>query len=234
LPCTDCHRNVVDPRNPIERLDFLRSKFFYRPATTLGIRPRHVFSQGSEAAFSDFVENQAWIESKTVFAVLNLPGSNNDLDPWTNNVGTPAEQQQEFDSRLAADLEWLDHVFELAEASHARAVVLGIQADMWDPAAGAAELTGYDQIIQELARLVLDFARPVLLINGDSHDFTVDNPLAAGDPAHGVSTPVPNLTRIVVQGGSDHFPLEYLRLTVDPRHRGAPFSWERVVPTLAP
>jgi hypothetical protein len=28
-----------------------------------------------------------------VFAVLNLPGSNNDLDAWTNGVGTPAEQQ---------------------------------------------------------------------------------------------------------------------------------------------
>src|SRR5712692_3509207 len=109
----------------------------------------------------DFVENQAWVESKTVFGVLNLPGSNNDLDPWTHNVGTAAQQQEEFDSRLAADLAWLDRLFELADESHARAVVLGIQADMWDPAAGAAELTGYDQIIQELARLVLDFGRPV-------------------------------------------------------------------------
>lgn len=112
--------------------------------------------------------------------------------------------------------------------------MLGIQADMWDPAAGAAELTGYDQIIQELARLVLDFGRPVLLLNGDSHDFKVDNPLASGDLSHGVSTPVPNLTRITVQGGSGHFPLEYLRLTVDPRSKRTPFSWERVVPTLAP
>lgn len=95
--------------------------------------------------------------------------------------GHPRPAQEEFDSRLAADLQWLERVFELAEQSHAREVVLGIQADMWDPAAGAAELTGYDQIIQELARLVLDFGRPVLLLNGDSHDFKVDNPLAAGD-----------------------------------------------------
>jgi hypothetical protein len=231
---TDCHRNAADPRNPVERLGFLRAKFFYRPGASLGIRPRDVFSQQSEPGFSDFVENQAWIESKTVFAVINLPGSNNDLDPWTHNVAaSPGQQQQEFDSRQAADLEWLDHVFALAEDNHARAVVLGIQADMWDPAAGTAELTGYSAFIQELAQRAIDFGGPVLLLNGDSHNFEVDNPLAAGDPSHGVSTPVPNLTRITVQGGSDHFPLEYLRLTVDPR-RQAPFSWERVVPTLAP
>jgi hypothetical protein len=83
---TDCHRNAADPRNPAERLTFIRGKFFYRPGATLGVRPRRVVSQGSEPGFSDFVENQAWVESKTVFGVLNLPGSNNDLDPWTHNV----------------------------------------------------------------------------------------------------------------------------------------------------
>jgi len=231
---TDCHRNAADPKNPAERLGFLRAKFFYNPSMTLGNRPRPVLSQGRHAAFSAFVENQAWMDAKTVFAVINLPGSNNDLDPWTNNVGTPSEQQEEFDSRLTADLEWLDEVFDLAEQNHARAVVLGIQADMWDPAAGAAELTGFDQIVQRLAARVLAFGAPVLLLNGDSHNFKVDNPLASGDPAHGVTTPVPNLTRVTVQGGADHFPLEYLRLRIDTRQKTAPFSWERVVPTLAP
>jgi hypothetical protein len=105
---------------------------------------------------------------------------------------------------------------------------------MWDPAAGAAELTGFDQIVQRLAARVLAFGAPVLLLNGDSHNFKVDNPLASGDPAHGVTTPVPNLTRVTVQGGADHFPLEYLRLRIDTRQKTAPFSWERVVPTLAP
>jgi hypothetical protein len=231
---TDCHRNAGDPRNPAERLRFLRAKFFYRPGATLGLRPRRVLTQASDPRFPAFVENQAWIDGHAVFAVVNLPGSNNDLDPWTNGVGTAAEQQQEFDTRLAADLDWLDQVFDLADESHARAVVLGIQADMWDPAAGAAELTGYDQIVQKLAALILRFGRPVLLLNGDSHEFVVDNPLANGDPAHGVTTPVPNLTRIVVQGGAGHFPLEYVKVRIDTRQKRAPFSWERVTPTLAP
>jgi hypothetical protein len=193
-----------------------------------------VITQGGTPPFAAFVENQAWVQGKVAFGVVNLPGSNNDLDAWTHAVGTPSQQQAEFDARLAADLAWLDAVFALAGAHHARAVVLGIQADMWDPAAGAAELTGYSQIVQKLASLALDFGNPVLLLNGDSHNFVADNPLASGDAMHAVSTPVPNLTRITVQGGADHFPLEYLRLTIDTRGERARFSWERVTPTLAP
>jgi hypothetical protein len=232
---TDCHRNATAPFNPVDRLNFLRAKFFYQPGMTLGVAPRQVLTQGGGGTFAAFVENQAWLQGKVVFAVVNLPGSNNDLDAWTHNVAaTPGQQQAEFETRLAADLTWLDQVFALAQAQHARAVVLGIQADMWDPAAGAAELTGYTQIVQKLATLALTFGKPVLLLNGDSHNFVVDNPLAKGDALHGVSTPVPNLTRIIVQGGADHFPFEYLRLTIDTRGSDARFSWERVTPTLAP
>jgi hypothetical protein len=163
---TDCHRNSSDPKNPVERLHFLRAKFFFNPGMTLGHQPRQVLTQGSDDD-SAFVENQAWVESKTVLAVLNMPSSNNDLDPWTNGFGTAAEQQQEFDTRLAADLEWLERIFDLANESRAHAVVLGMQADMWDPSAGAAELSGYDQIVQKLASLVLEFGKPVLLLEGD-------------------------------------------------------------------
>ena len=231
---TDCHHSPTEPRNPVERLGFLRAKFFFAPGMTLGVRPRRVLTQGRDAAFAAFVENQAWMEEKTMFAVLNVPGSNNDLDPWRNGVGSAAEQQQEFDTRLAADLAWLDRVFALAGENHAHAVVLGMQADMWDPAAGTAGLTGYGEIVKRLASRVLEFGRPVLLLEGDSHNFKVDDPLAHGDPAHGVTTPVPNLTRIVVEGGPDHFPLEYLRLTIDTRCPTAPFSWERIRPAVAP
>jgi len=228
---TDCHRSSTgDPKKPTERLAFLRAEFFADPGKTLGQQPRQVLTQHSAPVFTDYVENQAWVQSKTVLAVLNVPGSNNDLDPWTNNVGTVVEQQREFGTRLAADLDWLNTIFDLAHESNARAIVLGMQADMWDPAAGPAELVGYDPIVQKLASLVLEFGKPVLLLEGDSHNFKVDNPLANGDPSHGVTTPVPNLRRIVVQGGSGHFPLEYLRVTIDPRLKAAPFSFERCVP----
>jgi len=98
-----------------------------------------------------------------------------------------------------------------------------MQADMWEGAA----TDGFSATIQKIAAKTLDFGKPVLLLQGDSHLFNVDNPLATGDLAHGVSTPVPNLTRVVVQG-SNIFPRsEYLRLHVDPKAT-PPFSWTRV------
>ena len=150
---TDCHRDSSGSKNPVKRLDFRRAKFFCTPGMTLGYQPRQVQTPGSDVDFPGFVEDQAWVESQTVLAVLNVSGSNNSLNPWTNGVGTADEQQQEFDTRLAADLAWLGQIFDLAKGSHTCAVVLGMQADMWDPTAGAAELPGSDQIVQKLASL---------------------------------------------------------------------------------
>ncbi len=57
--------------------------------------------------------------------------------------------------------------------------------------------------------------------------FKSDNPLSSGDPVHGVTTPVPNLTRIVVQGSTTAPLTEWLRLHVDPAAT-PPFSWTRI------
>jgi len=86
------------------------------------------------------------------------------------------------------------------------------------------------RFVKRLADLCLHFGRPVLLFNGDSHLFGADRPLA--DPnsptglIHGTS-PVPNLTRITVQGSTNK-PREWLRLRIDPRSPGV-FTWENVV-----
>lgn len=116
-------------------------------------------------------------------------------------------------------------------------MLIGVQADMWDPAAivpGGDGLDGYNGLVQELAKLSLDFGLPVLLINGDSHIYEADQPLTTGfynDPKtvgefHKVGYVVPNFTMITVQG-STNCPPEWLRLSIDP---GSPqvFSWENV------
>jgi hypothetical protein len=104
---------------------------------------------------------------------------------------------------------------------------------MWDPAQIAPGGDGLDQykpIVQKIADLSVRFGRPVLLINGDSHLFEADQPLADPSSAtgkiHGTQA-VPNLTRITVQG-STNTPSEWLRLTIDPRSPNI-FSWENVV-----
>ena len=100
---------------------------------------------------------------------------------------------------------------------------------MWDPAAVAAnQVSGFTPLVQRLAERARDFGRPVLLLNGDSHVFEVDHPLDTPDglALYGVDEPVPNLTRITVEG-STNTPRRYLRLHVDPRSAGV-FSWENV------
>jgi hypothetical protein len=78
--------------------------------------------------------------------------------------------------------------------------------------------------VQRLADLAAAFGGPVLQLEGDTHDYLVDQPLAAGSPLHGVTTAAPNVTRIVVEGETAG---EWLRLTIDPQ---APqlFSWEPI------
>lgn len=78
--------------------------------------------------------------------------------------------------------------------------------------------------MHRIAERARAFAKPVLLVQGDSHQYLVDNPIASGDPIHGVVEPVPNLTRIVVPGATAG---EWLRLKVDPKNPEV-FSWEVV------
>ena len=92
--------------------------------------------------------------------------------------------------------------------------------------------------MQKLAELSLQFQRPVLLINGDTHIFEDDRPLANLDPntpignintnVYGIQEPVLNLRRITVQGSTNR-PGEWARLTIDPRSPQVAFSVENVV-----
>jgi hypothetical protein len=216
---TDCHRSAAGGYLPTERLAAVRATFFPEPGITLGGRKKQVLTQ----AVDGFVENTLWFESRVAFATVHVVGSNNDLAPWFGAAETPAQktaQQAEFDSRLAADLAWIDRAFDVAEENDALGVVLGMQADMWD----GVPANGFDAIVQRIATRAAAFDGPVLLLEGDSHRFKVDHPLAAGSPLHGVTTAAPNLTRIVVEGETAS---EWLRLTIDPRSPGV-FSFERV------
>jgi hypothetical protein len=184
-------------------------------------------------ADAQFVENVMWQQSRVLFATVNMPGSNNDGLTWSAPFTNETARVREAAQRTGAAIRWLQVAFARAEQEEARAVVIGLQADMWDPAAfvaGGDGLYGYTLFVHELASLALHFGRPVLLINGDSHVFGSDRPLA--DPAsatgmiHGAPA-VPNLTRITVQG-STSAPAEWLRLTIDPNTPEV-FSWQNVV-----
>ncbi len=235
---TDCHRPKEGNHDPLGELANVRALFFPRPGFTLGEKPKRVFSQSDLFPFGSptdrqYVENVIWKDSQVVFVTLNLPGSNNDTVPWSAPFDTTAEkaaQAEEVANRTAADLHWLDIAFAAARLTRAKGVVIGIQADMWDPAALAGDgLNAYTPVVKKLADLCVQFGRPVLLINGDSHVFETDQPLADPSSATGLihgTQAVPNLTRLTVEGST--LADEWVKLTVDPRSPGV-FSWERIV-----
>lgn len=226
---TDCHRANNGAYDPLERLATLRSMYYPVPGLSLGVQKKQVLSQSTFPGFETFIENQMWVEAGAVFSVLHVVGSNNNLLPWfgDDKTGTkmddPARRIAETDARIAAALAWLDRAFDTAVGEGSAAVVLMMQADTWEGAAGS----GFTAIVQKIAARTIAFGKPVLLLQGDSHVFKNDNPLAMGDAGYGVTTPVPNLTRIVVQGSTTTTLNEWLKLHVDTAVT-PPFSWTRV------
>ncbi len=213
---------------------------------------------------AQYIENVMWEQSNVLFVTVNLPGgSNNDADIWYGAGSATGEQLQEAAQRTAADLRWLDAAFGQAKADHVAGVVVFEQADMWDlDGKASAHIANYKQFIDDIASNTLSLGEPVLLFNGDSHVYRSDNPLVdnsacqtesgsgtstvtcADDAFDNQSSNAPALPagdysklfhRVVVHGST--FPLEYLRLTIDPKHPApagpnsfGPFSWERVQP----
>jgi hypothetical protein len=244
---TDCHKtNQGTSGYPLNELSAVRNLFFFNRGYTLGERKKRVLTQAEafdplHPTDAQFVENVMWEESQVLFVTLNVPGSNDDTLPWNGGTALvpgapyPAQaflnetaRQKEVAERQPANRRWLNRAFEQAKRDDVSAVLIVIQADMWDT---TVALSAYTPFVNQLAALVVEFGRPVLLLNGDSHLYGKDHPLA--DPAsvlgqvHKVPYPVRNLTRITVQG-STNVPHEWLRLTIDPRAADV-FTSENVV-----
>lgn len=228
--------------DPVENLKLVRSVFFPKPGLTLGGGRKIVLSQGllydpRHPSDRNYVENVMWEQNRVLFVTINLPGgSNNDQDVWYGAPVETAAQTTEREQRTGADLRWLDSAFLVARVTGVKAVAIIAQADMWDPEKGAAHQTGYEDFVRNIAENTTTFGRPVLLLNGDSHVYRSDNPLSANDPLNYMHPgyDVSNFHRVVVHGST--FPLEYLRLKVNPADNWpngndafGPFSWERQI-----
>lgn len=243
--------------DPAANLQLVRSIYFAAPGKALGggtAPALHSQGQESDPAFpadKAFVENVWWEQSGVLFVTLNMPGgSNNDTDPWFGAPAMSAAQSAEVASRTDADKRWLETAFRRATANGDRAVVIQLQADMWNfDGAAATHISQYRQFIDSIAAKTLAFGKPVLLFNGDTHLYRSDNPLLAGAPC--VAEPVgggaavacstssvaaaygnvdPSLNQPggysvpnfhrVTVHGST-LPLEWLKLTIDPSANAA-------------
>jgi len=180
----DCHRSGFDP---LERLARFR-EIFEAGDRSLGEPSLKLERQSGR--FSQYREHVRWIAADVLFLGINVQGSN-------NNLGRTQAMDAEHRARLAAVLAWLDEAERLATRQKLSGMVIFAQGDPHFEGGNRRGLTdGFAEFRVALRRLAVRFGKPVLFVNGDTHFYKLDQPLA--DPESG--RPISNFTRVVVYG----------------------------------
>lgn len=205
---------------PQNRLGRIREIFFASPTRSLGGRPLSLVSQGGHGLFPEFVENARWIEQRFVFATVHLIGSTNGLKAFPARA---AADDEEVTRRTEAATAWLRDTFGEAASVNAIGVVLAFHASPgFEESVKDAHRLAYQPFLTTLEEEVERFAKPVLVMHGDDHIYTVDRPWAA----RGIR-PLQNLMRLQVPGSPE---VGWVRVMVKPGAK-EPFTFEKhVVP----
>jgi len=176
----DCWERGSGGFTPQSRFARVRQIFFANPSRSLGGAPMALAHQSGE-----FVENARWSRANVVFATVDIIGSKNGMQPFP--ARTP-EDDAGARRRTDAAAAWVRETFAEAAKSNAAAVVIGFHANMH--AERRDDYTdAFEPFLSTLEQEAARFAKPVLVIHGDGHDYIVDRPLRA-----------PNLTRMQVPG----------------------------------
>ena len=183
---TDCHRFSNGSYDPLERLDKLRLLFFSK-SQSLGKRPIALQSQSLQNNFRRYVENRRWNFGRISFATLHIVGSNNNFQP-------ALASSSEFMARNEANIAWMRETFLHARNRGDIAVVLAMQADTFFGNVNKAD-SGFASWLTALEYEARVWNKPVLLIQGDTHNFIFDQPLKDSD-----GKLLTNVSRLVVHG----------------------------------
>ncbi len=200
---TDCHRANNGSYDPLERLQFLRD-LFYPTDRSLGQRTLQLVRQSDDPAYAKFRENVRWSYGDVMFVGLHVVGSN-------DNLGRTSEMDSEHYERNAANLSWMKQAFALAKENDHRGIMLVMQANPeFELSETDPRRSGYNAFLAELEAQTLAFAKPVVLVHGDSHYFRIDKPLIAKS----TKARIENFSRVETFGAYD---VHWLRVTVDPK-----------------
>ena len=195
---TDCFNHSGGLDDPLERLAYIRKTYFAEPDLTLGRRSLPLQHQ----AAAGYPENARVIFRGIMFITAHIVGSNNNFE--TRDI----KAVEEFFARSAASTAWLKESF--AMAGEVEIVVVAIHADMFEfdfnefGNESWLRHSGFGQFGTALQKAAAEFAKPVLLVFGDSHVHRVFQPFPAK---------APNVTAVEVYGYPDMHAVE---ITIDP------------------
>ncbi len=192
----DCHRTGFDP---MERLKKFRD-LFESGDRSLGLRTLSLERQSGP--YAEYREHMRWVAGEVLFVGVNVQGSN-------NNLGRMPAMDAEHRARMAAVFAWLEDSVQLAEKRRLAGILVFAQADPDFEGRIRRKSDGFADFRNALRALALRFGKPILFVNGDTHLYKLDQPLA--DPATGV--PTRNFTRVVVFGSPQ---TRWIRAGVDP------------------
>jgi hypothetical protein len=200
---TDCHREAAGGFDPLERLAKVRALHF-AGAASLGAKPMPLERQSDVSEHRPMVENARWTRNGVMFATVHVVGSNNGFER------TP-EAAAEYFARDAANSAWIEDTYAKATAADAAGAVFAFQADLLldTPERFDRANYGFWNTIQALSEGATAFGKPVLLIQGDTHELVIDQPLKATDG----KTRLENVTRLQVMGAGE---VQAVRVLVDP------------------
>ena len=194
----DCHRSGFDP---MERLVKFRELFEYGD-TSLANRSLRLERQSGR--YREYREHVRWIAADVLFVGVNVQGSN-------NNLGRMPAMDAEHRARMAAVFEWLENSLRLAKRRDLAGMLVFAQADPdFEGKFRRKRSDGFAEFRNALRDLALKFGKPVLFVNGDTHLYKLDQPIA--DPSTG--EPIRNFTRVIVFGSPQ---TRWVRAGIDPK-----------------
>jgi hypothetical protein len=190
---TDCAGAGADP---LQRLARVRQLFFPTDAS-LGRRTLTVTRQSAE-----YPENSRFSFGGVTFVAVHQVGSN-------NGTGRNPEGDAEAAARADAGTAWVRAGFESAVSAGSKGIVVFFQADPNFDLYRLGVRNVHTALLRTIEREAIQYAKPVLLVHGDTHVFRVDKALVGS----GDGKPIENVTRLENFGEHE---VHWSRVTVDP------------------
>lgn len=188
---TDCHRLSNGNYDPLERLHYIRHRFYDDGVT--------VYGKGKleyNVFCDDYPEMHWWVYGDVMYVNAHIVGSNNGLydgvdrncDPYLAMIDPGcAHAIAEAKSRTKIVNDLVSAAFQIAKEDGLAAVMLAIQANIFggpcnpwpdcDVSAPVVITNGFTDFWENLVHESLAFEKPVILFHGDSHYYQVfENP----------------------------------------------------------